>query len=217
MRGSFSKYIILFLIIIVIATSVMGIVAVKAQDGSNPGDEPYRPTQEPPSGPVTKTGEQAGGLEPERASLLTKWYTMAGSVFIPSQSGMTWAYGGSGCMQPNSGGVWRASINLPDGSKVRYFWFGYYSYANSTSSAAYFYRYGYDGSTTTIATLNSNPGSSATGYHYVNVNLPDITIDNSWNAYVFVWGGSTNQQLCYMQIGYVPQSIFGVALPVIKR
>jgi hypothetical protein len=37
---------------------------------------------------------------------------------------------------------------------------------------------------------------------------------------MFVWQGltpATVQELCYMQLGYVPPSIFAVALPAVVR
>jgi len=146
-----------------------------------------------------------------------KWYTMAGAVFIPWSNIMTWSYGGAGCLQPTTTGFWRASFNIPDGSLLEEMYFGFYNSASSAASTAYLYAYSYNGAVTPIATINSVPGSTFTGYDYEAALISDVKVDNLTNAYAFTWSGSTSQQLCYIQVGYIPTNAFGVALPLIMK
>lgn len=159
-------------------------------------------------------------IDPQAPDASFKWYTVAGAGFIPYTNSLTWTYGGSGCLEPSASGFWRANINLPDGSIMRQVSFGFYNSATSTTSTAYIYRYNYSGAIEAVVSLNSTAGSGGnTGYKYTSANIaaPGETVYNYTNAYMFSWSGSGNQQLCYIQVGYTPPSIFGVALPTVVR
>jgi hypothetical protein len=230
--------IILICAVVILLIGVSGGLYVRAQDQVGPGGEVDRPTAAPSdkaaamdgstgSAPavdipapgadidVPVAGDESGSGD--RAVTPLRWYTQAGAVFIPYTNSLTWTYGGSGCIQPAASGYWRASVNLPDNSIMKYVYFGFFNTAGSTASTAFLYRYTYTGTAVMIAQVTSSPGSSSTGYHYSAVNFPDETVDNFDNAYVFSWSGSATQQLCYVQVGYVSPSIFGAALPLVTK
>jgi len=158
-------------------------------------------------------------LDPASLGATLKWYTVAGAGFMPYTNTLTWDYGGSGCIKPATIGFWRANINLPDGAVMQSVYFGFYNSATSTASTAYIYRYHYTGDYEAVTQLTSIPGSSGTGYKYTSktITAPGETISNFPNAYMFVWSGSGNQELCYIQIGYTPPPIFGSFLPLLQR
>jgi hypothetical protein len=223
MKVSISK-IIIVLTVIVILVSISGGVFVKTQEQNEAGNETNRPVSELPAKvpgqAFQAAGSPVGGAGdggPSAATVSWKWFTTAGAVFIPWSNTMTWSYGGAGCLQPSAAGFWRASVNIPDGSILEELYFGYYNSAGSQASTANLYAYGYTGTSTQIATVNSSPGSTATGYSYSGVLISNVKVDNLSNAYTFTWSGSTTQQLCYIQVGYIPYNAFGVALPTILK
>jgi hypothetical protein len=197
---------------------------------SGPGDETARPVTDLPDKTLSlnKTTEiipaavpavpGADMAVPGAPNAAWKWFTTAGAVFMPWSNTMQWTYGGTGCLQPTTTGFWRAGVNIPDGSTLKQVYFGFYNSGVSTPSTANLYRYTYTGSAVQIATVNSVAGTTYTGYSYTGVLISGtVTVDNLNNAYVFTWSGSENQQLCYIQVGYIPPSIFGLALPVIVK
>ena len=197
MKISFFK-ITLFLSALIVLVSIFGSVYVKAQEQKGACDEVAGHTADPatPCEDVAIPSAQSAKLE---------FFTVAGTGFIPYTDTITWTYGGNGCIIPSSSGYWRASVNIPDGSVIKYMYFGYYNTASSTASSAYLYSYGYTGTAVELAGLNSSPGSTTgAGYYYVGGAATDnYTINNLNNAYVFSWSGSTTQELCYMQVGYI--------------
>jgi hypothetical protein len=196
-----------------------------------PGSEINRPTTDLPdkaaslnSSTVSPAAAEpaapgADVMTPGISNASWKWFTTAGAVFIPWSNTMQWTYGGAGCLQPAAGGYWRASVNLPDGSYLKEVYFGFYNTNASTVSTAYLYRYPYTGSAVPVAQVNSVAGGATTnGFQYEGVLISGTEIVNNLNnAYVFSWSGSGTQQLCYLQVGYIPPSIFGLALPAISK
>jgi hypothetical protein len=151
------------------------------------------------------------------ATYPTHWYTVAGTAFNPSNSSTSYVYDALGCVSATSGGQWRAMINLPDGAVLKYAWFIYRNDATSTSSTAWVTRYLWSGQTTDLTTMNSIAYNGTVG-NFATVSAEfTSTVDNYNYAYVFVWNGSTNQELCQMQIGYYPPPSFGVALPMVNK
>jgi len=161
----------------------------------------------------------AAGPAPAVASL--SWYAVRGPVFTPNSSTMVWSnVGGNYCMGSSTAGVWRASLNIPDGSIIKALVFGYYNgSAADTASSAYIYRLLDAGGASTLFNVTSSPGSTHLGFHSVGTSITSdvYVVDNSAYSYFFHWSGSTTQDLCYMKVGYVAPSIFGVALPVIQN
>ena len=229
MKKSFFRAIIL-IVVMVVLVSISGSVFVQAQEQNGAGGETNGPVSVLPAkvpGQVLQASGSAPAVQPSgpgqdvvlsgTTGVTWKWYTMAGAVFIPWSNTMTWSYGGNGCLQPTTAGYWRASFNIPDGSLLEQLYFGFYNSAGSLASSANLYAYGYTGSATQIATVDSVPGSTYTGYSYIGVPISDVKVDNLNNAYTLTWSGSTTQQLCYIQVGYIPTNAFGLALPLIRK
>ena len=104
-------------------------------------------------------------------------------------------------------------------SVLKQIYFGFYNSASSTTSTTFIYKYNYTGAATPVVQLESTSGSSGTGYRWTSASIAGSgeTVYNFTNAYMFSWSGSGNQQLCYIQVGYVPPSIFALALPAVTR
>ena len=229
MKKSFFRAIILIAVMVVLV-SISGSGFVHAQEQNGAGGETNGPVSVLPAkipGQVLQASGSAPAVQPSgpgqdvvlssTTGTNWKWYTMAGAVFIPWSNTMTWSYGGAGCLQPTTAGYWRASFNLPDGSLLEQMYFGFYNSVSSLASTANLYAYSYTGTATPIATVDSVPGSSSTGYNYTGVLISDVKVDNLNNSYTFSWSGSTTQQLCYIQVGYIPTNAFGLALPLIMK
>ncbi len=149
----------------------------------------------------------------------THWFTVAGTAFNPSNSSTTYDYDALGCVRPSAAGQWRVMVNLPDGSVLKWIWFITENYStSSTSSTGWLTRYLWSGTTTDLVYVISDGYSTVgTGIHAKQSTEITSIVDNYNYAYVFVWSGSTTQELCMMQVGYYPPSIFGLALPVVKK
>jgi hypothetical protein len=158
-----------------------------------------------PEDPVALTASDANA--PKSAEATYRYFSLSGSVFIPSSNTIAWNYGGGGCIHPTVGGQWRGTLNLLEGSKIHSLWMGYYNYSTSAATTLSLVRYDQRGPITTIATVTSASGSGGnTGYKQVSVLLAsDHVVDNSWYSYAFVWNGpastTTVQELCSAQVG----------------
>jgi len=102
--------------------------------------------------------------------------------------------------------------------------FGYHNTSSSKTSTAYIQVFSATdlGTTTVPVTIDSSPGSSGTGYNYTYGAIsPAVVVDNYLNAYVFKWNvaqaGGGGQDLCWMQVGYVPPPVFGNFLPAVNK
>lgn len=206
-------------LVLVLALALAGSSATRADDGTTGSSE---------TGAATQGNEETrpGKVDPATASIYypmaapLKWYSVAGAFFFPSGSGYTYSYPGVGCIHSATSGQWRAGINLPDGSVVKAMYINYYNGTTSGNSRLWFTRYHWSGTFNDIGLVDSRTGASTgAGYFYdVNNSIAALnTIDNLNYAYVFVWSGSTTQNLCQVQVGYIPPPIFGSALPMILR
>ncbi len=146
------------------------------------------------------------------------WFSVIGSTFQPSSSGYSYAYPGVGCLNPSTGGQWRASVNLPDGSVAKFVYFNYYNSATSAASTVWLTRYQYNGTYQDLLYLVSRPGSTTGAGYYWDLSAEiTATINNASNGYAFVWSGSTTQSLCSAQVGYYPPYVMGSALPMVAN
>jgi hypothetical protein len=211
-RPAFAAVPLLSLVMALLGT-LPGGTGVNAQEWGGQGGEPNRPTTvlspRPPGqdlkGANGPDGVAAGSVS---AASALKWFSTPGVAFVPNSNALTWDYGGSGCLSPGTVGQWRVGVNIPDGSVLKYVYFGYHNVAGSLPSTAYLYRFTDTGSAVILHQVTSLPGSTVTGYNHVGGVVPDHTFDSMHNSYAFAWSGSTTQELCYMQIGYTPLSIF---------
>jgi len=218
-----------FVLLVAVASS--GSTTLQAQGDPGSPQSP-KPTALPPS-----DGGVEPGSEPRVATLSLQpstspqrplspqapwpeyWYTIAGAVFQPANSGYDYQYGNSGCLKSNSPGYWRAHVNLPDGSVVKYLYINYKNDMYSANSAAYLTKYKSDGDYADLAAVSSRTYTTTgvTGYFIDLSGEFTATIDNLQYSYTFIWSGSTTQRLCAVRVGYYPPSIFGVALPLVTK
>ena len=148
------------------------------------------------------------------------WYSTSGTNFVPSSSSITYSYGGSGCVNTGAdGNIWRGDINLPHGSKITAMYFNYNNEIEAPAdSIIYIYRYMYNGDYQVILTINGTYDGIGNHTHWSSdVDTLYNTVDNFNYAYVLVWWGMTQQNLCGVNLRYTPPPIYLQALPMIKR
>ncbi len=236
--------IVISAVILLVVLAFGSSLTIQAQTGGTSLSEPsaVRGTAEPLSSPTPKTVSQSGGSmgvpsEPREAVVNIQpsappqrplspqapwpqyWYTIAGAVFQPANSGYDYQYGNSGCLKSNSPGYWRAYVNLPDGSVVKYLYINYYNGMYSSNSTAYLTKYKTNGDYADLVSVSSRNYTTTgiTGYFIDLSGEFTETIDNLQYSYTFIWSGSTTQRLCSIRVGYYPPSIFGVALPLVIK
>jgi hypothetical protein len=175
------------------------------------------PSQPGPQGRTALPG-RAIPSQPDATSP-THWYTVIGAVFQPSDSAMTYYSGVGGCLYPISAGWFWAPVNLPDGAVAKYLYINYENVPGSSSSAVALGQYSYDGSFDTNLAWADARSFAATGSGRFFDLSEEITstIDNYRNAYTFRWGGSIDQHLCSVQVGYYPPPLSSLFLPLVTR
>jgi hypothetical protein len=152
------------------------------------------------------------------------WFTVAGNAFVP-EANTSWsaASENNGCLSDPGGGLWTASINIPDGSIIEQTWVGFYNHnATGGPGVVALVSYAISGTTSALATFNAVPpptANSAYGFMRDGGSLNStVTIDSSQNAYAFFWlSVGAAQDLCSMQVGYEPPPVFGSLLPSITK
>jgi hypothetical protein len=154
-------------------------------------------------------------------SSMYKYFTVAGSSFLPATNTINWTYGGVGCIHPTATGYWRAGINIPDGSIIDYMWVGYFVTETSTPTTGFLYSFSDSGVAVPLAQVTTIAGSASyTGFKYVGITMAPLTLNNLNNAYAFAWSGATPAsvtELCYFEVEYTPYNAFNVALPNISK
>ena len=222
-----------FVLLVAVASSGSTTIQAQGDSGAGAGSPgSSRPTALPPADSDATPGSEPGlatlSLQPSTSPQLplspqapwpNYWYTIAGSVFLPANSGYSYQYGNTGCLKSNSPGYWRASVNLPDGSVAKYLYINYKNDMYSANSTAYLTKYKSDGDYLDLASVNSRnyTTTGVTGYFLDLSGEFTETIDNLQYSYTFIWSGSTTQRLCSVRVGYYPPSIFGVALPLVIK
>jgi hypothetical protein len=152
------------------------------------------------------------------------WFTVTGSAFVP-QTNTSWsaASENNGCLSDPGGGIWTASLNIPDGSIIEQLWVNFYDHpVTGAPGAVSLVSYAISGTTSALATFNAVPpptANSAYGFMRDGGSLNStVTIDSSQNAYAFFWlSVGAAQDLCSMQVGYEPPPVFGSLLPSITK
>ena len=171
------------------------------------------------SNPIKVLESLASPNSPD-ATFPTHWFGVLAAAFSPSNSSISYIYGGAGCTHATTTGDWRAAVNLPDGAIAKYI---YIQYNNPNTSAGvstgWLTRYSFLGNRDDISFVNSRPGSAATGYLYdLSAEITALnTIDNMNYVYGFVWNGSTTQYLCSMQVGFIPPPYYIANLPIVNK
>ncbi len=216
----------------IILTGIAGNAPATLAQGGWPPSEPAPGSEEPNGNPPPSSGTvwvsppvmysaplDAPAADATDAAVPGHWYAVAGSVFLPANSGYSYQYGNTGCLKSNTAGYWRAPINLPDGVVLKYLSFSYKNDMYSNNSTAYVTKYQTNGDYADLVAVNSRNYTTTGGMgHFTDVSAEiTSTVDNLNYAYTFIWSGSTTQRLCSLRIAYIPASIFGVALPLVLR
>ena len=214
-----SKFLILVLLITFLSISSASPTVAQSTDPPEimeNGEFPIDPSQIEPA--ITERSEiTVDGGENEITAAYT-WWSASGTTFVPAHSSITYNYGYSGCVDTSaSGDVWRGIVNLPHGSKITGMWFNYQNQiVDPADTTIWLRRYKYDGSyndiLSVIGTINTI-GNKTQWTQTVAYN----TVDNYSYAYVLVWVGNANQNLCGVNLRYEPPPIFFTALPMIEK
>lgn len=146
------------------------------------------------------------------------WWSTSGAVFVPASSSITYTYGGYGCV--DTGGnydVWRGAVNLPHGSVITGMWFTYRNeIADPADSTIYLSRYRWSGTYDDILSVTGT--HTGVGYYTQwTGTVANNTVDNDNYAYVLVWVGKEDQNLCGVNLQYTPPPFFAVALPLVEK
>jgi len=146
------------------------------------------------------------------------WWSASGTVFVPSTSTITYNYGGAGCLDTSANyDFWRGIVNLPHGSTILGMYFNYANeVADPTDSYIYLRRYRYNGDFDDLIYVSGSYTGVGNHTHWIGT-VTNPVVNNYDYAYVLVWGGMTQQQLCGVNLSYTPPPLFLSALPMIKR
>jgi hypothetical protein len=155
----------------------------------------------------------------EKTVLATDYLSIAGSDFTPWFDAQSMVYEGVGCVYATEAYWLTYSLALPDKSTITYLRFYYYD--TSATDADFFLRTHASSSTGTSAPEVALTSSGTAGYgEAINSSL-NIVLDYSISNYVLVWKNNSvvddTLQLCGFTVGYTAPSIFGSALPLIKK
>ena len=145
------------------------------------------------------------------------WWSASGTTFIPASSSYTYGYGGSGCVDTGGNDVWRGIVNLQHGSKITGMYFNFANdIADPADTTIYLRRYSYTGSYDDILSVTGT--YTGTGNHFKwTATVANNTVNNLDYAYVLVWVGNPNQNLCGVNLKFEPPPIYLQALPMITK
>ena len=147
------------------------------------------------------------------------WWSASGTTFTPASSTITYNYGTAGCVDTGaSGDVWRGSVNLPQGSKITGMYFNFQNDIEAPANTTIFLRrYSYTGTYQDILSVTGSTDGTGNHYLWTSTVTTYNTVDNLNYAYVLVWVGNTNQNLCGVNLRFDPPPIFFSALPMITK
>ena len=151
-------------------------------------------------------------------NVVTTWFSSSGITFVPSSSTITYTPGWAGCVDSGTDGqVWHGSVNIPHGSTITSMFFNYRNEEfDPADSLISLYRIKFDGTFDQILSVtgtNNGVGNHTQPTYTVAHNV----VDNYNFAYVLVWEGKTQQELCGINLGYTPPPFYLQALPIITR
>jgi len=151
---------------------------------------------------------------PAAAAVAAQTLAIPGDAFVAQTWTIPFQDTDFGCLQASSG-TFHAAVNLPDGSVVTSVILGYNNQGSLISNTIAGFEAIKDKS---FAVTTEVFSGTAVGFHTAT-QADNDAIDNSAKVYEFIWypDSSGRQELCYMKVVYIPPSIFGVALPVVRR
>jgi hypothetical protein len=199
--------------------TLLAVFAVMSATGSVGAQAPNSPTDLDVGGASQPSVPEL----PEPAAGDELFFNVAGSTFTPLWSWTEPQYSSYGCTWSDNDGFlgyseYNFPLTIPDGSTITSLRFYYYD--SSASAVQLKLREGLAGSVpTNIATLSSQ-GDSGLGYE--ESDALSWPVDYSSHYYVLHYapllaGEGSTLRLCGARVGYIPPSIFAVALPHIAR
>ena len=149
---------------------------------------------------------------------VTTWFSSSGTTFVPASSTITYNYGGAGCVDTSAGyDAWRGSVNIPHGSTITGMWFNYANEVEDpVDSTIYLRRYSYSGAYQDVVAIQGTY-TGIGNKTQPNYSVANNIVDNFNYAYVLVWVGQTQQNLCGVNLGFIAPPIWLNALPLITR
>jgi len=219
MKPTFSKFLVIVLLItfISIATvSPAGAQAPEPPEILENGEFPSKLDQV--ENAIAERSQLAINGGGNSINALTTWFSSSGTTYVPSSSTITYNYGGQGCVDTGvDGDVWRGSVNIPHGSTITSMWFNYANEVEDpVDSTIYLRRYSFSGAYQDILSITGT--QTGTGNKtQVTYTVANNVVDGFNYAYVLVWIGRTQQNLCGVNLGFTAPPIYLSALPMITR
>ena len=219
MKPTFSRLLVMVLLITFISlslTSPTGAQSPEPPEILENGEFPSKLDQV--ENAIAERGELSINGGDNSINAAHTWFSSSGTTYVPSSSTITYNYGGSGCVDTGANGdVWRGSVNIPHGSTIEGMWFNYANEVDDpVDSTIYLRRYSYTGAyqdILSVAGVYTGTGNKTQPTYIVENNI----VDGFNYAYVLVWVGRTQQNLCGINLRYTPPPIFLQALPMITR
>lgn len=166
---------------------------------------------------LDERSESTVTLDGNQINAVTTWWSTSGTVFVPADSTYAYGYGGDGCVDPDALSFFRGIVNLPQGSTITGMYFNYANdVAAPTDTNIVLRRYSWTGAYDDILTVNGI--QDGIGNHTTFTSTVAYNIVNNFDyAYVLVWTGRPDQNLCGVNLRYTPPPIYLQALPLINR
>ena len=146
------------------------------------------------------------------------WWAASGSTFTPASSYITYSYADVGCVDTHgSGDRWLGSVNLPHGSTIQGMWFNYRNEINDPDNSIIFLtRFKFDGTFQDILWITGDLNGTGYQVDYLSTATNNL-VDNLNYVYALIWFGTPDQNLCGVNIRYIPPPFFAVALPLVEK
>jgi hypothetical protein len=150
----------------------------------------------------------------------TRYLHISGSVFRTLYSSTLYSYGGSGCVYTNGGGnpYLNYALELPYDSTVTQLRL-YYKDTSASADAKFWLAQYDDGLSYTYIVTATTTTRTGSGWGMTTVSL-NKQLDYDNYSYALVWSqpvAGATLQLCGFRVGYTPPSIFGAALPTVRK
>jgi hypothetical protein len=190
-----------------------GIVTGQSQDPPIGDNGDGSPELVSPENSFEVTGPDA----PESPSATFRYYTILGTALQPRTSSTTFAYDFDGCINITGGTDDRLMFPLliQDGSIIKYLRI-YYRDTSASNLTAWITQYDPGVTSTDLVSVTSTGNA---GYGTALSAEITVTVNDGTNYTISVSTATTTSvtQICGIRIAYYAPSVFGSALPIIKR
>ncbi len=218
MKPTLSKFLLLALLITFLS------VSTSTPTGAQPPDPPeimedgefqIDLSQIQPA--ITERSEITVNGGENSLTAIATWWSASGTTFVPAASTATYNYGSAGCVDTGGFDVWRGSVNLQNGSTIIGMWFNYQNEIDDpTDSTIHLMRYKWNGDYDDILHVTGTYTGTGNKSQFTSTVVNNI-VDNKIYAYVLVWVGNPDQNLCGVNLSFEPPPIFFTALPIITK